>query len=450
MNLFSDFAATTSQKWKEQILKDLKGVDFSQLSHQNSSGITIHPFYTSDDLMKKKAPVFFDGDWKVCEQITVTDEKEANSKALRALNGGANGLSFYVYKKTDYQILLKDISLEHIYAQFFVTNDALHLLEDLKDHYGALSDFDGKARCFVNIDPLSLLAYFGEWHSDEAKDLEVLRKLKHLPVNQSLYQEAGANTVNELAIGLAHLNEYLNYLNENERGSLQALHFTVSVGGEFFEEIAKLRACRQLVKLLCNQYQIDLPLQLHAQTTQINKSYMDAYTNMLRTTTEAMSAVLGGSDSLCVLPFDLGFAKSSDFSARMALNQQHVIKDESYLNMVADVGAGSYYVESLSDRLAEKAWEQFKLIEKEGGFLTCLQNNFIQELIEKDAAILLSKMETGEMVLVGVNKYLTPVKDASDPKSPVTSTEGKGKTIKVIKPMRLARSFEIKQSEIKQ
>lgn len=440
--LFNDFSPVTAQQWKEQIIKDLKGIDFDQLKWKTNNGIVINPFYTSEDLKENKAPLYSIRHWDICEQINVTDEKENNRQALEALKGGASGLAFYIHRKVDTKTLLKDISLEHIYTQFFISNDSLHVMEDLKAIYGKKNEFDGKLKCFVNIDPLCLLAFYGEWHDNAQKDLSTLDKLSHIGVNVSLYQEAGANTIHELALGLAHLNEYLNYLEEKKAVSNKTLHFTFAVNGDFYNEIAKLRAFRKLVALLTRQYQVSLPVHIHAQTAQLNKSGLDAYTNMLRTTTEAMSAVIGGCDSLCVLPFNYGFGKVSDFAARIARNQQHILKDESYLDKVADISAGSYYVETLTEQLAEKAWEQFKLIEGKGGFIKNIENNFIQDLIARDAEALMTQIKQGKMILVGVNKFQNPKEKELDSVFMVKSKEDSKPPFRRIKPIRLALPFE--------
>lgn len=440
--LFTEFEGTTSQKWKDQIVKDLKGVDFNQLVWNTHNGITINPFYTSEDLTEKGEVLFNQSDWDVCEHILVTDEKQANARALNALKNGASGLSFYIHKKIDTKSLIKDISLEHIYSQFFISYDAINVLSDLKDVYGKLNAFENKLKCFVNIDPISLLAYYGEWHTDENTDLSVLKQLVHIPVNASLYEEAGASTVNELAFTLAHLNEYFNYLSENGVLTNKTIHAIFSVAPDFFTEIAKLRAFRKLVSLLQKQYATNFELHIHAQTAQLDKSAMDMYTNMLRTTTEAMSAVIGGANSLCVLPYNEGFSEINEFGSRIARNQQHILKNESYLNKVSDIAAGSYYIEKITDELAEKAWEQFKSIEAKGGFIACLKNNFIQTLISEGVSTLIHEVKEGKLVLVGVNKFqnkaekLTSVPEGQSVKNTDT-------VITPIRPIRLAKSFEV-------
>ena len=417
--LFLDFKSSTAQDWKNQIVKDLKGADFEKLiwHNANNNNFNVNPFYTSEDIQIKNKSLFTNTDWDVCEQITVTNEQQANARALKALEGGASGLSFYILKKIDTKALLKGISLEHIYTQFFISNDALHVLDDLKNEYGKINPHDGKLKCFINIDPICLFAVYGEWHADEAEDISVLKQLVHIPVNVSLYQEAGANTITELACGLAHTNEYFNYLAEQKVLKDKTLHFTFSIGSDFFTEIAKLRAFRKLIALLQEQYQTNFKVHIHAQTSQQNKSNLDADTNMLRSTTEGMSAVIGGCDSLCVLPYDETFSDASEFSSRISRNQQFVFKEESYLNKVADMAAGSYYIETLTDDIAAKAWEEFKRIESKGGFISCLKSNYVQDTIKQQADALIQQFKEEKIVLVGVNKFKNPKEQAVDKKS---------------------------------
>ncbi|MGZ3882602.1 MAG: methylmalonyl-CoA mutase family protein [Bacteroidia bacterium] len=440
-HLFTEFSPSTKQQWKEQIIKDLKGIDFNLLTWKTHNGLDIAPFYTPEDLHSPTPPLFAHQGWDICEQITVTDEAEANARALKALENGASGLAFYIHKKINTAALINGISLEHIYSQFFLSNDALHVLSDLKQVYGQVNPHDHKLKCFAHVDPLSLYAYYGEWHASLEQDLSVLKQLIHIPVNVSLYEEAGAGTVNELAIGLAHLNEHFNYLSEqNDLQTKQAVHTIFSVAPDFFTEIAKLRAWRKLIALLQQQYGIGLPVHLHVQTAQIDKSSMDAYTNMLRTTTEAMSAVIGGADSICVLPYNEMYEKATDFSSRIALNQQHVLKNESYLDKVSDIAAGSYYIESLTDSIAEKAWEQFKMIESKGGFIACMKSGFIQDLIAADAAVLQQEVKENKLILVGVNKFQN-LKEVIKPLAG-SKPSGRKTEIRPIQPIRLAEAFE--------
>jgi methylmalonyl-CoA mutase len=388
--LFTEFESTTAAQWKEQLIKDLKGLEFDSLVWHSDAGIDVQPFYTKENLAGAASqPVFTTKDWAICEWIRVEDEKTANLQALNALQNGASGLVLTISKETDYALLLNGILLEHIYCLFKVSNDELRL--SLVNFLDTMTIGD---TCFVEYDNLL------------SNTPSFPQPLNTLSVNTALYHEAGANAVNELALSLAHINEYLNIFSEkNTLKDLKNIHLTVSVGGDFFMEIAKLRTLRRAVEFLLKQYSIEAPIHIHAQTTLVNKSIIDSYNNMLRSTTEAMSASIGGANSILVLPFDVEFTGTNNFSARMARNQQLILKDESYLNVVADMSAGSYYIESLTDSLGRKAWEQFKQIESTGGLLAGLKSNTIQALIDADAKKLINEFKEGKLILVGVNKF---------------------------------------------
>ena len=380
--LFTEFTSTTAAQWKEQLVKDLKGIDYNTLVWKTNSGIDVQPFYTKENLKTSASPIFTKNDWAICENIFVSDAKTANAQALNALQNGASGLVFHITKKTDFATLLNGILLQHIYSLFMVKP------EFEKELTTFLSSIQSGNSCFVECD--TTLDGKVELHDTTS-----------ICINTNLYQESGSNTVNELAFSIAHLNEYLNVATT----SIKNVHINMSVGGDFFMEIAKLRALRKLINFLLNQYEIKASVHIHAQTTLINKSVVDSYNNMLRSTTEAMSASIGGANSIVVLPFDVEFNPQNDFSSRMARNQQLILKDESYLNIVADMSAGSYYIENLTETLCEKAWEQFKVVESKGGLLACLKSNYIQDIISKDAETLIQQFKEGKLVLVGVNKF---------------------------------------------
>ena len=399
--LFTEFNVTTAQQWKEQLIKDLKGIDFETLVWKTNAGLSVQPFYTAEqNVTTKPHLVFSHNDWAICEYIVVTDEKIANAEALNALSNGASGLVFIINQKIDSAILLKGILVEHIYTLFKVSSECV---EELKN---TLKSIDKEGHCFIDADVISQFVHSGNWISSQEKDLETQKCNSTVLIDGRLYQEAGATIINELACTLAHLNDYLAVHSENNSlQQLKKVHVSVSVGGDFFMEIAKLRALRNLINFLTEQYHLKLDVHIHGQTTSINKSVIDSYTNMLRSTTEAMSASIGGCDSIVVLPFDNSFNPSSDFSKRMARNQQLILKEESYLNKVADMAAGSYYIENLTATLCEKAWQQFKVIEAKGGFIESLKSNFIQDIITKDSKTLMNQVKEGKLVLVGVNKF---------------------------------------------
>jgi methylmalonyl-CoA mutase len=404
--LFTEFNPTNAAQWKEQLVKDLKGIDYNTLVWKTNSGIDVQPFYTKENLSTNPTPVFAKNDWAICENVFVSDAKAANAQALNALQNGASGLVFHITQNTDYSVLLKGVLLQHIYSLFMVNP------EFEKELTTFLSSIPTGDSCFVECD-------------NALNGTIELNNTSSICINTNLYQEAGSNTINELAFSIAHLNEYLTIA----PSSIKNVHLNISVGGDFFMEIAKLRALRKLTNFLLSQYEIKASVHIHAQTTLINKSTVDSYNNMLRSTTEAMSASIGGANSIVVLPFDVEFNAQNDFSSRMARNQQLILKDESYLNVVADMAAGSYYIETLTETLCEKAWEQFKVIESKGGLLACLKSNYIQDIISKDAETLIQQFKEGKLVLVGVNKFQNKNEEVKSVKRKNTSHSSGIKTI---------------------
>lgn len=404
-SLFKEFTPSSYEDWQKQVLKDLKGEPLESLLWENENGFTIQPFYTKEHLKKTANPIFTHCDWEVCEYIFVEDEAKANRQALDALTGGASGLVFEIVKPINSQILLKGISTEHIYTQFNISNDAVHIINDLKFLDGKINAHTQQMQGFIALDPIHLLCKYGEWHSSIEKDMSTQLNRPYLSVNASLYHEAGAYAATQLGLMLAHLNEYLYFLNEQKANFPEVIHLNFSIGSSFFTEIAKLKSARHLVSLLLSEYNGKASLHIHAQTGLINKSHKDSNTNLLRTTTENMSAILGGCNSLTTLPFEKGFKADTGFSQRIARNQQLILKGESYMNQLADVSAGSYYVENLMDALGEKAWEVFKSIENEGGFIKAFENGAIQKRITRDFEAQKKAVDTGKKVIVGATKF---------------------------------------------
>ena len=420
-HLFSEFNATTAQAWKEQIIKDLKGIDFNTLVWKTNSGIDVKPFYTKEDIQLSNENISISSDWNICEYINVNDEKIANTKALNALQNGASGLVFKITQKTNFETLCKGILFEHIYSLFEVAPEFLGELTTFLEtknynHY-----------CFIESD------------TTLTGKINISNSESTIAINTSIYNEAGANPVNQLAFAVSHINEYLNELTtQNKLAELKTLHITASVGGDFFMEICKLRALRKLAHFILEQYNCDAQIHIHAQTTLVNKTNIDIYNNLLRSTTETMSASIGGANSIVVFPFDYNVNPDNDFSSRMARNQQLILKDESYLNKVSDMAAGSYYIETITKTLCEKAWDVFKDIESKGGLINALKLNYIQALIKEDADKLIADFKDGKLILVGVNKFQNKLEE---PKTTVAShieNVTQSLAIQPIKALRLA------------
>ncbi|NMC41124.1 MAG: methylmalonyl-CoA mutase small subunit, partial [Bacteroidales bacterium] len=235
-----------------------------------------------------------------------------------------------------------------------------------------------------------------------------------------LFSDAGSDTVQELAFGLSMGNEYIAALAARGISSdlaLSRLKFGFGTGSNYFFEIAKLRAARLLWSVIAGKWEPHdtacTRMCIHSRTTRWNKTIFDPWVNMLRTQTEAMSAVIGGADSLTVEPFDTVFREPQEFSERIARNQQLLLKEEAYFSKVADPGGGSYYIGQLTRILAENAWRLFVETENRGGFLAALKDGFIQQKIKETASARRKNIAARKEVLTGTTQY--PLPDESIP-----------------------------------
>jgi methylmalonyl-CoA mutase len=243
-----------------------------------------------------------------------------------------------------------------------------------------------KAGLYIYTDIIGNLARTGNWYSNLKEDHihfeTIVKNTNAFSIDTGLYQNAGANMVQQLAYGLAHANEYLNHFNDviaSEVKQSLKVNFNMTVGTNYFFEIAKLRALRLLWTTLAQEYQVNPECHIFVTPTKRNKTLYDYNTNMLRTTTECMSAILGGANTICNLAFDTIYHKTNEFGSRIARNQLLILKHESYFDKVNNPSDGTYYIESLTQQLAEKALELFKDIESNGGFLNQLKEGTIQK-----------------------------------------------------------------------
>ena len=205
----------------------------------------------------------------------------------------------------------------------------------------------------------------------------------------------------QLAYTLAQINEYFNKIPAIN----QPITIEVTVGTNYFFEIAKLRALRLLFNTLASAYNHNFDCHIIATPTKRNKTLYDYNVNMLRTTTECMSAILGGADGVANLAYDAIYHKDNEFGDRISRNQLLVLKHESYFDKVNNPADGTYYIESLTEQLAEKALELFKDIEKNGGLISQLIDGTIQRKINESAQKEQELFDSGKEVLLGTNKY---------------------------------------------
>lgn len=179
----------------------------------------------------------------------------------------------------------------------------------------------------------------------------------------------------------------------------------IAIGSNYFFEIAKLRALRQLLSIVGEQYGITQQPLIYCETALNNKTIYDYNNNILRATNEAMAAIIGGCDGLYVHPYDVLFKQPNDFSARIARNIQLILRYESHLDKITDAAKGSFYIDNLTEEIARKSWGLFKDIEARGGWMACIQSGYLQDTIKQQAEATLAAVESGQQTVLGVNKY---------------------------------------------
>lgn len=403
-HLFDEFQPVSSKQWKQKIQFDLKGADYNDtLVWKTNENIDVKPFYHADDF--NKLPNISDTkatQWNILQIIFVANVEKSNKKALDIIDKGAESIKFIIPNETvSIKELVKGINQKEttLFLELqFLSTDFINNIHNLVP------------QAKIQIDSIGQLASDGNWFKSFNEDFKafdtLINKTYAFNVNASLYQNAGATITQELAYTLAHANEYLNGL-ENSEIDLQSLNivFNVSVSSNYFFEIAKLRALRALWKTLAKAYGANTNCEIVVTPSKRNKTLYDYNTNMLRTTTECMSAILGGANFIANLPYDAIYHKSNAFSERIARNQLLILKHESYFNMVNNPSDGSYYIETITDQLSEKALELFKDIENNGGFLSQLKAGTIQRKIKESALKEQEQFDKGEIVLLGTNVH---------------------------------------------
>lgn len=392
--LFNEFEAVTSKQWKQQIQYELKGADYNEtLVWESPEGIKVKPFYHIDETITPFEIPSSDKSFKIIQNIFVHDVEKSNKRALETLNRGAESIRFTIENESiDIEILFHSIPSDiTIYIKLlFLNSDFIKKVQTIR------------SSAILEIDPIGQLAKDGNWFTNLETDFKFLNEINSsLSINSETYQNAGANIVQQLAYTIAHANEYFNRIQNIN----SAITINVAVGSNYFFEIAKLRALRLLFNTLTKEYNHTYDCHIIATPTKRNKTLYDYNVNMLRTTTECMSAILGGADGVANLAYDAIYHKDNEFGDRISRNQLLVLKHESYFDKVNNPADGSYYMEELTQQLAEKALNLFKDIENGGGFITQLIEGTIQRKIKESADKEQELFDNGKEVLLGTNKY---------------------------------------------
>lgn len=476
--LFSEFAAPTTQEWLDKIEVDLKGADFNKkLVWRTNEGFNVQPFYRREDVLKLKTPEALPGEfpfvrgnkkdnneWYVRQNIVAEDAAEANAKALDILNKGVDSLGFRIpgdkVSAEFIDTLLRDIRCDIVEVSFRTCPCHVLELTDILTAYFEKQGYDKeKLVGGIGFDPIEKMLMKGKDTSKLLANAPVLvEKLKDYPnmrcimVHSEALNNSGAYIVQELGYALAWGNEYLHQLVEagvDVDLAARSIKFYMGVSENYFMEIAKFRAARLLWAEIVKQYEpkcdCSCKMIVNATTTTYNKTMFDSYVNLLRTQTETMSAALAGVHSIVVTPFDAVYEQPTDFSERIARNQQLLLKEESHFDKVVDPSAGSYYIEELTHSLADVAWKLFLKVEDEGGFLAAVKAGAVQDDINATNDKRHADAAKRKEFILGTNQFpnFTETSEGKEPKACSCACGHKHEpTLKAISTTRLAADFE--------
>ena len=415
--LFSEFNEVSAKEWKQKIQVDLKGADYNDtLIWKNLEGIDVKPFYHQDDAKYSSTEdQNHPSTWNIAQSIFIDDEAISNHLIINTTERGAEAVVITAEKKFNIERVFENFPFETCSIYF-------NLKFHSEEFYIQLSQlfFDKKASIFYNIDIIGNLARTGNWFHNLNQDHKILKNTIQkiegnniLSVDGALYQNAGANMVQQIAYCLAHANEYLNFLTSGSLSGTEVsknvnqkslkITFNLAVGTNYFFEIAKIRSLRKLYAILAKEYGLTTDCHIVATPTKRNKTLYDYNVNLLRTTTENMSAILGGANTVCSLAYDSIYHKSNEFGERIARNQLLILKQESYFKASDDPSKGSYYIENLTQQISEKTLILFKNIEASGGFLKQLKEGVLNRKIKESAEKEQHLFDTGELILLGTN-----------------------------------------------
>jgi methylmalonyl-CoA mutase len=421
--LLEEFPRVSTATWEAAIASDLKGADYEKkLIWRTGEGLSVKPYYRAEDLKGiaclNAAPGNFPyrrsahatGDWRIREEIDATDPVEANAAACSAVAAGSEEIAFSgvsVHNDADLEALLANLS--EIPVHFDRCDPKLIAMLLRRFNNGGKS-----AEISTGCDALS--------DTDLAAETIQSSPAGFVPfsVHAESYADAGATAIEEIGFALAAGVDFLAAM--DERGvsvnkASAAVEFRFAIGGNFFFEIAKLRAFRTAWARIVERFggtEEAARARIAAHTSQWNKTVYDPHVNILRATTEAMAAVLGGADSITVAPFDSCYKQPDDASRRLARNTQLLLKHEAGLGRVADAGGGSYYLEAITDQLAREAWKTMQELEARGGYRKALAERAIAKLLERSLAARDEAVARRRSVIIGTNQFANPSESAID------------------------------------
>ncbi|MBH8558292.1 methylmalonyl-CoA mutase family protein [Hymenobacter negativus] len=416
---FAEFPAVTTAEWQARLTRELKGQDPATLRWPLPDGFSLEPFYHREALAAlggPPAPLPHPlAPWLNVPALTVprgTDGRAQIDQAANALTNGADGIHFIIHDVPALAVhyLAEQLPLASTFVGYTVLAAPDELLSQLVEAAPGTA-----LRGFMRFapGPVPEGAELADYRAALRRCVRLttgMPDFRALAVNGAFFGNRGATASQQIAFSLNTAAALLAELPDAETTAAEvaaAIHLHVAIMPGYFLEIAKLRALRRLWATLlhgfCLPAELNANLRIHAMTATWTQTTLDAHTNLLRHTTEAMSAVLGGADSLAVAPFDCLFAEANEFSARLARNLSVLLREEAGLGRVQDPAAGSYYLETLTDQLAQEAWTLFQRTEAQGG-LPAMRGQLIED-IKAVATETFRRIASGQQVIVGTNRF---------------------------------------------
>lgn len=412
---FSEFETPSREQIESAIAAGLKGTTPESLDWKVSEDVILKPYYRRPSGKEvKKRNAFLAGQqaamWLIRQDFTPQPAKESNEAIQLALANGVNAIGISVQKMGGAELnqLLDGVQLEHISCSIAATNseEITTFLDWLKNQksqklVAGSIELDPFAQLFT--EPTTDVLLILENIAAIARDLDTDLAIKTHHVDAAFYRNAGASIFLETAIALATGSDYL--AAELNPAQAKNIHFSFAVGSSYFLEIARLRAFRVLWHNLLKAYDTTGSAFIHCMPSSVNTSSLGSKNNLLRSTSEAMSAIIGGCDSLSISAHNKLVTDLDPAGLRYARNIQLVLQEEAYLSKVRNVSGGSHYIEALTDKIIEETWKQFLRIEKQGGIQKSIESGHVKNWIEKNKQEQQEQFAAGTKVLVGVNLH---------------------------------------------
>ncbi|MEE9429679.1 MAG: methylmalonyl-CoA mutase family protein [Melioribacteraceae bacterium] len=464
VNIKQSFSPPSFDEWKAKVEIDLKGASFEKrLITKTYEGISLNPIYTKDDIKDLSFVNSLPGDnnfvrgnsstgyhkksWGVNQEINLADVIEFNTALHQALENGQNSINISLDTATkigldaDYatteqvgdcglsisgikslERALKNIDLNSFPLYLDTGFNSIPFLALLSSHLKSKKSDATKLQGAITLDPIHHLCVHGELSVDINFSFDMMKlavdwseenapNLKVIGINTLPYANNGASSTQELAIAMSTLVYYLNELLERKvdiNKAINKIQFTFGTSTNYFMEIAKFRAANILITNIAKEYGVgseNLEINISTKSSTYYHTKHDPYVNLLRSTTQTFSAILGGVNNITTSTFDEEIRTPDNFSRRIARNTQTILREESHLDQVIDAAGGSYYIESLTNEIAKESWGKFKEIENNNGIFESLKTGTIQNSIAEVVQLREKDINKRKSVIVGTNMF---------------------------------------------